>query len=77
MTVVGRVQSAWGRAKWMNPFIHFARNPLRSYLNELPKNKIHFLNKALLFSNLFYLFSPILEMHFHGSRSKAQVNWQL
>ena len=40
MTAVGRVQSEWTPSG----FIHFAHNPLRSYLNELQKkNKIHFL----------------------------------
>ena len=53
MTAVGRVQSEWTpsvsrvQSEWTpSGFIHFTRDPLRSYLNELRKrNKIHFLNK--------------------------------
>ena len=33
MTTVGRVQSEWTPSG----FIHFARDPMRSYLNELRK----------------------------------------
>ena len=35
MTAVGRVQSEWTPP---SGFIHFARDPLRSYLSELRKN---------------------------------------
>ena len=50
MTAMGRVQSEWTP----KGFIYFARDPLRSYLNEFRK-KIKFITYIYIIINLAYL----------------------
>ena len=51
-------------AKWMNPlgFIHFARDPLRSYLNKFRKKKIKFTT----YIYIYFSRVPWRELHITG-----------